>query len=343
MTLALDHWHIEASSICSLRCPRCPRQEVSQSLLNQSLNLKFFQTQIGSHRISQIKRITFCGNDGDPIYCKEFAEIIQWIKSINPTINLVIVTNGSHRPKFWWKQLAGVLNQHDELHWSIDGWDQSSNEQYRVNSEWGSIQAGIDEFFKHNVSTYRVWAAIAFRFNQDRLDYMTGIARDLGFDLFQLTRSTKFGSQSPESYGVNDVLEPTNSSLVSNTGRFQRTTNELTQRQRPGQELKKIFLQRSQNIDKHTEPAGLCTIGTKGIFVTSRGEFYPCSWTALRYTHNQSWHDLAQTRFNLWQHTLDEILQDAFWSNDFLRFDSHECRVKCSRDRLRDATYVMES
>lgn len=343
MTLALDHWHFEVSSICVLKCPRCPRQEVAESLLNRQLTLEFFQQQIGAHRMAQIKRITFCGNDGDPIYCREFLEIVQWIKQVNPEINLVIVTNGSHRTSQWWEKLAGILNQHDELHWSLDGWDQISNQQYRVNSDWDSIFLGIQTFFSHNQTTYRVWAAIAFRFNQDSLGRMQQQAQSLGFDLFQLTQSTKFGSQLPEIYGTNDALEPTQSDMISTTGRFQRITHQVTPRSRPGQQLRQVFLQRAQDLDKHTEPVGLCMIGTKGIFVTSRGELYPCAWTALRYEHNQSWHELSQHRFNLWNHTLDEILQDTFWSTDFVRFDSHECQIKCSRDRLRDENYVMES
>lgn len=343
MIPVLDHWHIELSSICTLKCPRCPRQEVAESLLNRQLDLGFFQKQIGEHQIRNIRRITFCGNDGDPIYCRDFLGIMRWIKSVNSEINLVIVTNGSYRNHAWWEQLADILNQHDEIHWSLDGWDQHSNEQYRVNSNWASILTGISTFFARNHSTYRAWAAIAFRFNQDHHENMQQQARELGFDLFQLTRSTKFGSQLPSIYGINDDLEPTDSTLVSETGRFQRTTYDLSGRARPGERLKQVFLDRARILDKHTGPSGLCMIGTKGVFVTSRGEFYPCAWTALRYEHNQDWHDRAQTKFNLWQHTLDDIIKDDFWKDNLDRFDSYECRTKCSRERLSDPLYVTES
>jgi len=73
--LSLIHWHIEPSSICTLKCPRCPRAEVKESLLNKQLTLEFFQNQIGKNIIEGIKRITFCGNDGDPIYCNDLIEI----------------------------------------------------------------------------------------------------------------------------------------------------------------------------------------------------------------------------------------------------------------------------
>ena len=32
MNIALDHWHIEVSSICTLKCPRCTRTEVPKTM-----------------------------------------------------------------------------------------------------------------------------------------------------------------------------------------------------------------------------------------------------------------------------------------------------------------------
>ena len=51
-----DHWHIEPSSICTLKCPRCPRAEIPESLLNRQLTLDFFKNQIGADIIKQIKK-----------------------------------------------------------------------------------------------------------------------------------------------------------------------------------------------------------------------------------------------------------------------------------------------
>ena len=97
MNLALDHWHIEVSSVCTLQCPRCTRAEVPETLLNRNLNLKFFQEQIGKEWITKIRKITFCGDDGDPIYAKQFIEIVEWIKTVNPDIQILIITNGSYK------------------------------------------------------------------------------------------------------------------------------------------------------------------------------------------------------------------------------------------------------
>ena len=337
-----DHWHIEPSSICALRCPRCPRAEVPDGLLNRQLTLDFFQRQLGDQAIRSMRKITFCGNDGDPIYCRELIEICSWIKTVNVGIHLVIITNGSYKPAEWWRTLGTVLDHNDEIHWSIDGWDQLSNTQYRVNSDWQSIMSGIQNFQSTNQTTYRIWATIAFRFNQHQLDAIKRTARDSHMDAWQLTKSTKFGSHYPGAYGVDDELCPESSHLVSSSHRFERDMTELSNRPRPGAPLKELFWQRAQDLDKQQQHSGICLIGNKGVFLNSLGELYPCCWTANRYPHNQSWHEMARTKFNLWQATWQDISKDPFWQGDFLAFDSYECRTKCTKDRLKDREHVTE-
>jgi MoaA/NifB/PqqE/SkfB family radical SAM enzyme len=340
--LALDHWHIEVSSICSLRCPRCPRAEQPESLLNQQLDLEFFKQRLGADVVRGMRKVTFCGNDGDPIYCRDLADICVWMKTLNPELSIVIVTNGSHRAPHWWEYLARVLDHRDEVHFSIDGWDQHSNQQYRVNSEWDSIQRAIGTFRSINSDTYLVWATIAFAFNQFSLDHMKSLAMQGGFDLFQLTKSTKFGSKYPEVYGVNDELEPTAPGLTARSHRFERQFHALTHRPRPGSLLRPVFMQRAKDLAKQQLYSGICLIGNKGVYLNSQGEFYPCCWTANRYPHNQNWHQLAHDRFNLRHRTFAEIMQDDFWSTEFLRFESLECRTKCTRERLKDTEHTTE-
>jgi MoaA/NifB/PqqE/SkfB family radical SAM enzyme len=302
--------------------------------------LDFFKNQIGANIIKQIKKITFCGNDGDPIYCKDFLEICTWIKQVNPAIHLVLITNGSYKTVDWWQQLGKILDANDEIHWSLDGWDQESNEQYRVNSNWQSIVDGINTFNQHNSSTYRVWASIAFKFNEKHLLRQKTTALACGFDSYQLTKSTKFSSKYP-AYGINDPLEPEDPQMIASGHRFERIIEALTTKQRPGTELKTVFLQRSHNLQT-TPYAGICLIGNKGVFLNSQGEFYPCCWTANRYEHNQTWHTRAKTQFNLNDRTFQEIITDSFWTTEFLEFDSLECTTKCTPEQLSDKHHTTE-
>jgi len=334
VVLKWDHWHIEPSSICTLRCPRCPRAEIPESLLNRQLTLKFFKTQIGKDVIKQIRKITFCGNDGDPIYCREFLEICQWIKKINPDLELVIITNGGYKKLDWWQKLGSILTTRDTVHFSLDGYDNPSNSIYRHGSHFIDTIDAVRILRSHS-ECYMVWAAIAFKFNEDHLDYMQQLAHSIGMDSFQLTKSTKFGSKYPNEYGADDELEPTNPTLVASSHRFERVVTPLTSRKQPGSELKIEFQQRATQLGNYS---GICLIGNKGVFLNSRGEFYPCCWTANRYPHNDTW----QGRFNLNTQTFNEIINDSFWTTDFLNFDSLECQTKCTPERLADTAHTTE-
>jgi hypothetical protein len=161
-------------------------------------------------------------------------------------------------------------------------------------------------------------------------------------DSWQLTKSTKFGSHYPDTYGVNDDLCPEFSDLISSSHRFERQVVDLTTRPRPGSVIKEIFWSRAQDLAQQGQYCGICLVGNKGVFLNSQGEFYPCCWTANRYAHNKDWHDRARGRFNLWHNTFEKILLDPFWQQEFLEFNSYECRTKCTADRLKDREHTTD-
>jgi MoaA/NifB/PqqE/SkfB family radical SAM enzyme len=336
--LKWDHWHIEVSSICPLKCPRCPRQEYPETLKNTQLSLDFFRNQIGQEVIKNIKKITFCGNDGDPIYCKDFLSIVNFLKQINPCLSIVIITNGSYKDSDFWVDLGNSLNCYDEIHWSIDGVDDAMNQKYRINSNWESILNGIRSFKSVNTESYTIWAAIAFSFNENYIQDFIDIAKDLNFDEFQLTLSTKFDFKYPNQY-KDDQLAPTFQSFVNTEDRYKRQTTVLSDKKRFTNLLIPIFIQRAKDLEK-APASGLCQIGTKGVFLNSKGEFYPCCWVANRYLHNKDWIKMAETKFNLHNQSFAEAIRDSFWKTNYLAFDSQECKTKCAKSKLNDLDYV---
>ena len=219
MILATWHFHIEISSKCTLRCPRCARQEVPDGLINTELDLKFFKQNFTPEFILEhVEKISFCGDDGDPIYAHDLIPVIRYVKSVKP-VEFVIVTNGSHKKPEWWQELGKVLTEQDTVHFSIDGYDNASNNLYRVNSDFDSITAGI-RALKKSSACRLIWAAIAFQFNELYINSMENLARQLDMDAFQLTLSTKFGKIYP-AYGIDDPLEPSER-YISNSHRFER-------------------------------------------------------------------------------------------------------------------------
>jgi MoaA/NifB/PqqE/SkfB family radical SAM enzyme len=329
--LATWHFHIEISSKCTLRCTRCARQEVPDSLVNTELDLEFFQRNFTPEFVlANVEKITFCGDDGDPIYAHDLISVVRYIKTIKP-VEIVIITNGSHKKAEWWAELGSALDAGDTVHFSVDGYDNASNNLYRVNSDFVSIIQGI-ETLRATSKCRLVWAAIAFKFNEEHIDYMQSLADKLGMDAFQLTLSTKFGKIYPN-YGLNDPLQPSDR-YVSSSHRFERRVTVLSQRGL-NSEVKKINL----DLFKQTHPQGdvvpnvipLCEIGNKGLYINAQGRLFPCCWVANRYTHNTEWQEIAEN-FNLNTRTLTDAVADKFWIRDFKQFNWQECRTKCTRN-----------
>jgi MoaA/NifB/PqqE/SkfB family radical SAM enzyme len=323
--LAIWHFHIEISSKCTLACPRCARQEVPDSLINTELDLQFFQRNFTPEFIkSNVEKITFCGDDGDPIYAHDLIPVIQYIKSVKP-VEIVIITNGSYKKSQWWIQLGKLLDHNDSVHFSIDGYDNISNNLYRINSDYDSIIAGL-QALRANSSCKIVWAAIAFKFNENKLEFMQQFARQLGVDRFQITRSTKFGSIYP-SYGSDDPLQPS-VKFVSSSQRFERDIIPLSTSGNPAPvSLTNLKLFDQVNTSNGVKP--LCAIGNKGLYIDARGRLFPCCWVANRYSHNTEWQQLANT-FDLNTRTLADVLLDPFWSTKFQSFKWQECQTKCA-------------
>ena len=322
--LATWHFHIEVSSKCTLACPRCARQEVPNGLVNTELDLEFFKLNFTPEFVlDNVEKITFCGDDGDPIYAHDLVTIIQYLKSIRP-VEIVIVTNGSHKKPAWWIQLGQALDENDSVHFSIDGYDNASNNLYRVNSDYDSIIAGLRSL--RVTSRCRiVWATIAFKFNQDQIGYMQEFAKTLGVDVFQLTKSTKFGSVY-SSYGVDDPLEPS-VKYISSTHRFEREIVRLSGR--PDAPTNETNIKLFKKIQPHNSVVPLCEIGNKGLYIDARGRLFPCCWVANRYSHNSQWQTNADN-FNLHTKTLQQALADDFWITELKTYRWQECQTKCS-------------
>ena len=326
--LATWHWHIEVSSKCTLKCPRCARQEVPDGLVNTELELAFFQRNFTPEFIiKNVEKITFCGDDGDPIYAHDLVDIIQYIKSVKD-VEIVIITNGSYKKADWWSSLGGCLTAKDSVHFSIDGFDDHSNNIYRINSDYSSIIEGL-KTLRISSDCQIVWAVIAFSFNQIQLGNMKIRAEELGVDRFQMTKSTKFGSVYAN-YGKDDSLEP-DIDLVSGSYRFERKVSDFTNKTTAIPIINFELYKSAMAQDTKIVP--LCEIGNKGLYIDARGRLFPCCWVANRYNHNSEWQEISQN-FNLHTRTITDVLNDVFWETEFKSFRWNECQTKCNRSVL---------
>ena len=306
----ISELHIEVSSRCVLKCPRCPRTELPElHTLNTDYSLAEFQSCFPPKTLEQIDRIVFCGDTGDPIYAREFYEIVRYIKQTKPTLILKIVTNGSYKSREWWRELKTVMNNWDSITFSVDGWDHDSNNLYRVNSDYASILEGVSEMV---VSPVHVnWSTIIFSFNEDRISQIDQQARDLGVDSLQIVDSTKFGG-SYEVDGV-DPLKPTKtiSDTVYNKNRIYFTGNR--EKQLAKKSVKNVWQK--------------CLTPDVIPFISVTGEFYPCPWFNSGYMIN-TFLDQNRDVINVRKRNLIDVANDPLWDELWLNIQPI-CRYKC--------------
>lgn len=354
----LYHWHFEVSGKCTLRCPRCPRNDTAPvPWMNKELDLEFFKRTLTPELLrNEVKRITMCGDIGDPIYASEYLDIIEYIKTTNPKIHVYTITNGSYRKQEWWDRFAAISNEYDTVNFSVDGHNDASNNLYRIGSNWDSIMMGMRTMCQ-NSSAFVYWATIVFAFNQDHLKDIEQQARDIGCDGLQLTYSTKFGSKYGEAYGgIQDPLEP-RTEFISQTHRYERKLINISGREQLNEDYLKInlvnYLNVKQQHNKFITP--MCSIGNRGLYVSADGVLHPCSWVSFPYVSmstdrktiqfEDSFHQVYRDRLNLKNRSLTEVLEDPVWAKLFGSFDDPdkawvECEQKCQCN-LVDQTYAV--
>lgn len=345
----LYHWHIEPSSKCSLRCPRCPRQEHPEiSAMGKEITIDLFKRIFDKQILDNVQRFTMCGDIGDPIYAKDYLKILSYIKQHNEKIQIFTITNGSYKTEEWWREFANISNKYDTINFSIDGYDQNSNDLYRVNNDWQSIMNGMN-ICSTESDIFVNWAMIVFKFNQEHIDLIENLARKQNCDALQITYSTKFGSKYGEAYGGdNDHLEP-DAKYISKTHRYERHIKNLSGRIPMRLQYMKTNLKKFNDIVKklNGEIMPMCLIGNRGLYLNAQGNLFPCSWTSFPYkslTHNDKtidWKDSFfvrhQNTLNLnGNRTLEEVLNDDVWQKLFDSFNHKdknwvECLQKCNR------------
>jgi MoaA/NifB/PqqE/SkfB family radical SAM enzyme len=324
------HWHLELSSKCALRCPRCPRTRYQEMFKPSELSLEFIQSVFSPGGLAVVERILICGGEGDPIYCSDFIKIIRYFKETKPSLSLAIVTNGSYRKEEWWMQVAEILNEYDTVTFSVDGWDQESNSKYRVNCDWDSIVLGVKTMSR---SKARInWSTIVFSFNEEQLDFIEETAKSLGADYFSTVNSTLFGSKNKKFIDPElgfDPLEPIEKS-VSPIQRHMRAGRLLSSKQHKKngfRELYKEWFVRLERESKDWYILPLCRFGDRALYINAEGFLHACSWVSHPFSEMRvsdhrpfvqtSWHNSwaikNRPQFDLKVRGIDEVLNDTLW------------------------------
>ncbi len=302
--------HLEVTDKCNASCPMCARN-INGGKLNPNLRLiemslsdaqKIFRPEF----LNQLEFIQLCGNFGDPIAAKDTLEILQYFRSVNPKITLGIHTNGGLKSTDWWASLGGLLSQAgDYCKFGLDGLS-DTNHIYRRNTNWDKIMANAKSFIEAGGIAH--WEFLVFRHNEHQVEEARQLAEEMGFKAFYVKRTSRFfdyHSGQNVAFPILDkdgaqvgVLEPpTNEDFVNPVSVFanQKSVENLEDKvvgssQRSGEAIKKSASLRKLfgSLDQYFKKASVDCMnqGEKSIYITVRGEVYPCCFLAgqVRYS-----------------------------------------------------------
>ena len=314
--------HLEISSKCTLKCPRCPRTELEPDTINQEVSLYNFQIGFPKSVISKIESFIFCGSIGDPIYATEFLEIVEYIKT-HSAARIQVVTNGSYKKSDWWQRLGQMLSHNDQVTFSVDGWDNQSNNLYRVHSDFDSIVLGIQSLRAGSKCNIK-WSAIYFAFNQQKINHMRELAKSLGCDQFQTVKSSKFDHR----YAVNneDVLKPS-ADLVASTEVYEIQVQQLS----PDK-----YIPIALAVPTHPHAWAKCLNYKKELYVDVDGTVLPCPWFDSNYQVNKFVEQNRQ-KLSIRNRSFFDIIDDVeLWKELINSFDQHPleiCLMKCKNGK----------
>jgi len=320
--------------------------------LNKEISIEEFKRTFTPDFISEfVQRFTMCGDVGDPIYCKDYLQIVEYIKTVKPNCHVYTITNGSYKTERWWKEFARISNEYDTVNFSVDGYDQMSNDLYRVNNNFESIMLGM-HIMGHQSTAFVNWAAIYFHFNQDHTQKIVDLAKKNGCDAVQWTKSTKFSSKYDGAYGE-DLLEP-RQEFISKTDRYERHTQLLTNRTQDTKQYLTTNREKYYNTREVNGILPLCLVGNRGMYMNAEGTVHPCSWTSFPY-QSMSFENKTikyeNSFFEKYRHilnvknglTIEQVLNHELWEKFFTGMKNDtwvECSLKC-RASVVDENYAV--
>lgn len=308
--------HLEVTSRCQASCPMCARNiqgGVENPFMTVTeITLEQFKEWFPVVFIQQLDRLYMCGNLGDPIVAKDTLQIFEYVREVNPNIQLSMNTNGSAKSWHFWKGLAAASVS---VRFGIDGLIDTHN-LYRIGTDWVKIIDNARLFI--NAGGNATWDMLVFEHNKHQVELCKDMSVLLGFKNF----------------------------VSKNTARFR--DDQLSVLNKEGQTIHILYpTDRSKQIPINKEVKTIsCKVKKeKSLYVSATGIVSPCCWLDNEWQSPNNpnridYMDKIETRLSLHKHTLEELFtQDVFskientWACDPLK----ECAKQCGEvDRFNE-------
>ncbi len=181
----IKHVHFEVTTKCNANCPMCGRNAfgvVCPGLQLTELTLEDIKRVFSPTFLCQLTNISMCGSYGDPACAQELLEIIEYMHSNNPNLEIDVYTNGGVCSTSWWKRLARVIGS-GKVVFGIDGIE-DTNRIYRRGTVFSVILRNARTFIQAGGRAQ--WDFIVFKHNEHQVEQARELSKKLGFEIFQI-------------------------------------------------------------------------------------------------------------------------------------------------------------
>lgn len=259
----VSHIHLELSSRCNARCPRCPRNyygyPYNSGYEEVDLSLKDFQRIVTPKFLQNIKTIQINGNYGDFIMNRHSTSIISYILESNSAIDIHASTNGSARNKNFWQEL-GTLGI--TVDFCIDGLE-DTHSIYRQDTDYHTVLDNAKIFIQSGGKA--TWMYTEFPHNKHQVKEAKTIASNLGFAKFRRRLNTR----------VNGPIYDRRGKQIGAIG----TTNPLDLAHQVSEDKLKLY---NLKYNQGNNTVISCrAMQQKSIYISATGTITPCCWVDL--------------------------------------------------------------
>jgi MoaA/NifB/PqqE/SkfB family radical SAM enzyme len=278
----------------------------SPNLILSEITLVQFKEWFPFNFIQQLDRLYMCGNTGDPVIAKDTLSIFQYLREVNPNIDLSMNTNGSARTLTWWKELAQA---NVKVIFGIDGLA-DTHSLYRVGTDYQQILRNASAFI--DAGGNAEWHMLVFEHNQHQIE-----------DCRAMSIQSKFGKF-----------------VTKHTSRFQNNSLQVLNKDGTVSHILKPSIKSKQITEKLTlqQPVISCKVKEPGsLYISAEGKIAPCCWLEFNAVPNtsESYIDFVNKGFtnpDLNLQSLADVFNGTFfnsiektWASNPLRSCSRQC------------------
>ena len=278
MTYEYNLLEWEVTTNCNAACPQCPRNyyggKTWSSLPVINNNLEWAKKHLPSDFINNLDRIDFCGTYGDPILNNDLPNIIEWLLTVNPSLEISLKTNGGLRDTSWWARLAKVIGPKGYVFFSIDGLA-DTNHLYRRKVSFNKAIDNAKAFINAGGKAY--WNYIVFKHNQHQVEEAHALSKELSFADFNIKRTSRFFNKKHE---IQQTL-----AVYSEEGEVEYHIEIPTDPQYINSSYSKIeFIKTKDTLKNYFKNTSVTckSKNLKKLYLSADGYVFPCGWLADR-------------------------------------------------------------